>query len=753
MARSAFAQPTPAPAGEIAVAVATTEGPPLALTTTNRKPWFATSLPAGESATPPLLSRDLAFVASHDRIAAIALRSGKTRWVSPPAVLAYPGSILIAGTLLFVESSDFDSVIALRRDDGQRAYTLPGVYASGVLDGILYANRADRTSFVAFGARDGKVIWETPGGGQHVSEKPLLVGTTLLQPFSDSGALTVTDVYAFDVRTGHARWMRFANSLLTVSKETAYIDSTWFPEQLDNYVPLSVAHVDITRGTVLDEQTYTPDPDRNAHPPGENPARASAARVAAGYVYLRVRGTWYRYDADRSPAQAHPSRLGGIDILDWFDDGALLVVAHGELAVARPGPNGFVLHRVAAASRHSGVVQRSDGTRYVFGSGALYAIDPKVERGRRVGTVPCRSVDAIDAWDAHVDVLCSANGRQRRAIGFDDTAPVRLPSSTPAPRPEPPPAPRFIAHVKLLAVPPARGGAEPSWMGPAAPLPSDDLVFVAIPDGSYERAAIGRANPNGTVDFTLLPGGSRPPWPDDLVVDGSGTIWVNDGYAATVSAVAADGSLTTRVVGDPGSGRGTGIRLAIGPDGAIWYARSHPTREIARLDGRAHFAVPDDAGQVVRLRGDRTGFWYVATSGIGHIDTNGRFTRVIAPTQIGNAVSSPLGIVLAPGTDGTAWIAFGTHAVHLSTQGILRNVGLPNATATIAAATVGCDGALYAAESVPQIARIAPDGRIDEFPLDLRSFEAIVTAANCGLWFTAISHTGQAVGTLTLTPR
>ena len=649
-------------------------------------------------------------------------------------------------------------MIALRRSDGHRAYTLPGVVGANVLDEVVYAKQRNR--YVAYDARSGRAIWATLGGGQGLSGTPFLIGTTLLQPFSDSGAIIVGNLYAFDVRTGHVRWVqRSQGAPLGIVGDTIYVDGTWFPAQLDYYVPLTVARIDTSRGAILDGQTYRPEPDRNAHPAGDNPGTASAARVAAGYVYLQVRGMWYRYDADRAPIDAHPSRLDDIaEILDWFDDGALLVVARGELAIARPAQSGLELHRIAAATPHSAAVRRIDGTRYVVAAGELYAIDRSGERVRRIGAVPCATVDGLEAWDAHVTVLCIAPGATWRAIGFDDIAPARVTAASPVPRPVQATPPRFIAHAQAFAVPPA--GPEPFnrqwWIGPAASLPGGGLVFVATRGSRTLPGALGRVTAQGAVTMTQLPGDPSVS-PDDVVVDRSGAVWINDTRSASVSQVASDGTLATHMVGDPSPRTGrnrpsSGIRLAIGPDGEVWYARSHPTREIGRLDGGTHFAIPDDVGDVVRLRGDKTGFWFVASSGIGRVDVKGRFTLLLAASQISPAILASRQAVIAPAGDGTAWIAIGTRIVHASARGVLRDLALPNVTLTVRAAAVGCDGALYVAEPVPQIARIAPDGRIDEMPIDL-SIDGIVTGADCRIWFTGGSNEPrQEVGTLTFTP-
>lgn len=62
-------------------------------------------------------------------------------------------------------------------------------------------------------------------------------------------------------------------------------------------------------------------------------------------------------------------------------------------------------------------------------------------------------------------------------------------------------------------------------------------------------------------------------------------------------------------------------------------------------------------------------------------------------------------------------------------------------TIGVQAMTAGCDGSLYAVESVPQIARISADGTIEEYPLEsYGSIDGITRASDCSIWFTAGTH-------------
>lgn len=340
--------------GEATEPLALRDGEALPVAAPNGPPAFETPLRVGSRDLEHLAIADgVAYAPAGDRVEAIDLATGRTLWRSARGLRPQYPPIAVGKTVVFVADkttgANTGKTVALRRADGRRSYVI-AVRVAGVVNGFVYGKH--EAAYVAADEPDGHEVWSTLGGVQAIQGARKLVGTVLLQQSFDSGAILVGSLYALDVRNGRARWARQSNRPpLGFAGGTVYLDSTWFPMQLDNYVPLSVSHVDIATGNVLSAQTHAPDPDRNARSPNENPGRAEAARVAGGYVYLRVRGMWYRYRADLALAAAHPSRLEGVDeILDWFEGGALLVAAHGVLAVARPVNDALVLHRFAGAA-------------------------------------------------------------------------------------------------------------------------------------------------------------------------------------------------------------------------------------------------------------------------------------------------------------------------------------------------------------------------------------------------------------------
>ncbi|HEX3464454.1 MAG TPA: PQQ-binding-like beta-propeller repeat protein [Candidatus Elarobacter sp.] len=705
-----------------------------------------------------------AYVTRIDRVVAVDLASGRTRWTSEgglsadSAPLAGAGRVLIEAIRLPPDYAP--STVALRSSDGARAYRIPNAWTSGIVDGVLYATRGSRSGSVygAYDAATGARYWATTGAGGSNAFPPHVVAGLVLQPSADSGAITLRSLYAMDVRTGHVRWVQRSSEELGVSGDTMYVESTWPPDVIMKYVPMTVAHIRLRDGSKIDEYVYAPDPDRNANRPNEQFATSNGHHVVAGFVYLRVEGAWYRYRADLPPEHAQPTRFDGIDdVLAWFANGTLLVSAHGDLSLARDEGGTLVLRRFARARAVGTVFARDDGTQYVIAGGALLAIAPDAGSVRRIGADPCPgNVQSIGFSGELVAAVCEPGDGTARIVTYRDTAP---PPATPPPagdRPAVAPPPRFTAHLEPFAIPPPDTPQRQWWFPASAPAPDGGLAFLLeslhadIPD------AIGLADPHGRLTLRPLGDPDHSVAPDALVVDRHGTVWYNDRLTATVSSLARNGAPRTMLIGEPTplptppppapSGfphrfrripNTTGIRLAIGPDGEAWFARSHPTREIGRVDGTRRFAIPDTIGDIGALRGTRDGFWYAARAAVGHVTLGGVFTPLpIALDRVHNAAP-----VLAPAPDGSLWVTEGGRIVHATRRGVLLRTQLPDATLTVQAATVGCDGVLYAVEDAARIARVEPSGRIDEVDLgDAPPIDRIVTAADCRLWYVAGSH-------------
>jgi hypothetical protein len=690
---------------------------------------------------------------------ALDLAAGAERWRAGGLSsfgAAASSALLFAGRAQAVGQN---VTVALDARTGRVVATLPGVGGGHVLDGYYYAYRYSGrgTAFGAFDGTSGREMWESLGAGG-IGGSPTVIGTTLLQSFSESGAITVNAMHGFDVVTGRERWAAgYGPAPLGAAGNLVYLDSTWFPMQLDFYFPLAVTTLDVTTGRALHEYGYKPDPGRNWPRKENTPFGATGSHVAGGFVYLQVAGAWYRYDADRPPAEAHPVRLDGVDdIAAWFDGGAMLVSSRGETAVAHSTSERITLDRLGDGVPRSRVAVRADGRRYAVVGDALYAFDSHGEHPRRLGAVACGSLDDLVLWEAHVAVVCAAgSGGARRELLFDDV-PVRAVAV--APHPEPTAAPAFALRVVQYPVPPA--GPTPidrQWWPSAIAAGPGGTLAIALNSGSgIDRpSGIGRIDAQGHVAVSMLTG-DRAPRPGEVAVDAHGTAWFNDEGSANVLSIDRGGATHAVLIGVPPSAEAAAeatpaprrarrrrfrgaIRLAIGFDGEAWFARSQPTRTIGRVDGTVHVDVPDDMGDVVALRGAPDGLWFATANALGFVTPSGTLSRVALPDGFPARVYPGPRLAVAP--DGTVWVGGVQAVAHADRHGVLRVVRLPNASSRLSALTVGCDGTVYAADALgAQVARITPDGALNEYATGLFSIDGLATSSNCRIWFVGGSN-------------
>jgi streptogramin lyase len=725
--------------------------------------------------------RTLYFASGRGTISAVGVRTGALRWHTDGIAngVAAASDDLLFVTSAFTAATPSSYALALSTRDGRRVIARPGYWSGAMLHGCYYASRAtpgQAQAFAAYDATSGREVWSNRGA-ENTAGPPTLVGRTLLQSFSESGAISVNAMHAFDVVTGRELWRKgYGPRPLGTGPGVVYLDTTWFPLQLDSYVPLGVGTVDLATGTLRHEYYYKPDVARNWPRPPNTPFGATGAHVGGGFVTFEVNGAWYRYDADRDPNDAHAARLDGIDNVDaWLADTRALVTAQGGVALARWLPDRIVLQPLGNGALRNSVAASDGGTQYAVVGARMLAIDPGGVRIRALGAVPCDRVAEVIALHGSVAVRCAADPTDtaERLIDFaDPLAAVAVAAA----QPHAPPAPRFSLAVTKSPVPPA--GPSPIdrqwWPSSIAPAPDGSLAVVLTPGGDLNRGgAIGRVTASGRVDLIRLPATEPPPLPQDVVVDAHGTMWFNDDRAATVTSLRPNGALRSLQIGPkPGPSptprvvvmggrtmrifprpRTLGIRLAIGPDGEAWYARSHPTRAIGRVDGKRTFAVPDSIGDVQTLVGGHDGaLWFLTADAVGRISLDGAFARVALPEAFTRMSYPPRRLIA--GRTNTVWVADGRELAEVDAHRILRTWLLPNASSAIAALTVGCDGTVYVADTLgTQLARFAPDGSVEEHDTGLYSIDGLATASDCRMWYVGGSNApNQGVGTFTFTP-
>jgi streptogramin lyase len=260
----------------------------------------------------------------------------------------------------------------------------------------------------------------------------------------------------------------------------------------------------------------------------------------------------------------------------------------------------------------------------------------------------------------------------------------------------------------------------------------------------------------GTVSPLRMPPHIEwPAKPSAIVYDTAGNVWFNNAWDATLTKIDPAGHVTTLLMGEKQTGRPPGlpIRLTLGPDGAAWFARSHPTSEIARVEGSRAFAIPSRYGDVLALVPmGINGFWFVTKTQLVELTLAGKFVSALSlPAELQTIHNDPP--LLTAGPNDTVWIARGSYLANMNEKGVLGQYTLPDATLGVRAMVSGCDGSLYVAESAPEVLRLPRNGKtFERYSIEYRQIDGF-TRTDCTIWFVEGSNMPagqQNVGTLSL---
>lgn len=741
---------TPQPAGEQTQPLPLSYGRAIDPAKALRKPIFVRALPAAFNAAPIATANGTAYYYDNGVLSALDLTTAAVRWHRE--VDAYPESFAATPHALLFQTRVEGELVYLDAANGTTRFSIPHARAAGSVDGVIFIQDYQDAIYFALDERTGRRLWKSYGGGTQVNGAPVVRNGMLLQPFVNDGAILENVLYAFDPKNGHAKWSQYAMDLpLGYRGDIAYVNSTWFPQQLDNYVPLSVAAIDMPTGKRIDEYTYAPDPQLNSATYRNSPI---VSYVTGGFVYLRVNGTWYRYDAQRQPASAHPSQVQNFDIAGAFDDGALLVTDAKHAYLGYGTPTALTLTLLPDGELRSPLVRANGGAYAVIGT-IVYRFN-SAGTPRAIGSVRCKNGASIYAWPGNLAVLCG--GEEQRFENETKPAPVLAVS------PEEKPQSRL--SLRSFAIPPAQGLMRQWWLGPMAPWRSSGVVITLDRGATNLAGAVGFVSKSGHLStisighdlpaqMAPLPA-EWPPKPSAIVYDRSGNVWFNNAFAPAIYKLDANGGIATYVVGEKQNGRGgLAIRLALGPDGEAWFARSHPTKEIARADGSRVFAVPERYGDALSLTAaGNGGFWFVTQTQLVHLSLDGTFSAAGLPSELQTPHYPPPVVTGGPGN--TLWIARGSFVAQMNERGTIVHYTLPDATLSVQAMASACDGSLYVAENAPEVLRLPTNAKaFERYAIDYRQLDGLLRAPDCALWFVEGNNMPaqeQHVGTLSLTP-
>jgi virginiamycin B lyase len=287
------------------------------------------------------------------------------------------------------------------------------------------------------------------------------------------------------------------------------------------------------------------------------------------------------------------------------------------------------------------------------------------------------------------------------------------------------------------------------WIGPWS---DSGFVEYAMPRRTDIPTAIAIA-PDGTVWFTIefsdtigrlrngrletLPKGKQNVEPIGLAVDAAGFAWYTDGPLRAISRMAPDGAITSFALSTPIARL---ARLAVGPDGAVWFAEG-TTFSVTRLkDG---VFTRHEVGSIVAtpfgVAVDREGtVWATvqSTNKLVRIAPAGEITELDAPSRAGG-----LGDVAVDGEGGVWFLEMRVNRIGRFAAGRFIEFPVPTPQAGLTALAAAPDGAVWFTElRAGKLGRLR-DGVVTEFPLPRRKarpFGIAVDGAG-NVWYTDLS--------------
>lgn len=220
-----------------------------------------------------------------------------------------------------------------------------------------------------------------------------------------------------------------------------------------------------------------------------------------------------------------------------------------------------------------------------------------------------------------------------------------------------------------------------------------------------------------------------------LAADAAGGAWYTDGPSRSIAHISTDGSIRSFPLETPIVRLG---RLAVGPDGAVWFADT-TTATVTRLkDGVFMRYAPRSAGVPWGVAVDaHATVWTTLqnVNSLARIGTDGEVTEFEVPTR-----GSGLGDVAVDGRGAVWFLEPQVNKIGRFADGRFTEFGVPTPSPGLTSLAVAPDGAVWFTElRAGRLGRVR-DERVTEFRLprsDARPFGVAVDRAN-NVWYTDV---------------
>lgn len=236
---------------------------------------------------------------------AINLKIGKQLWLAQvkdiQTIAGYKDKIFIADKKGILNAFD--------KATGKPKWVQKLALGSSILRvNVIQENLYLRWSngFAKLDPNTGEILWEISKPSSVYADEPMLFDDVLLQNYTESGAITVTVLYAFDNKTGKKLWSNSVDGGPLLRKEnTLYLASTWI--DLDRLEIATITAVDLHTGKGQQTIKY---PKAFFKAQTGSFSMLQKVMVSDGYLYLDVYGDIKKFYLGVDPNKFYANQKG-----------------------------------------------------------------------------------------------------------------------------------------------------------------------------------------------------------------------------------------------------------------------------------------------------------------------------------------------------------------------------------------------------------------------------------------------------------
>lgn len=242
------------------------------------------------------------YYLQNNKLIAADVASGEKRWESKqnaqPLIHYKDGMVYVL--------SDAGSLSALSAADGKERWSaqLPQnavVTKLHVEHDLLFTTTHDK--LLAYQLSDGKLLWQAERKGASFGDFQAVVGDVVLASFVESGAITRSNLYAFDLQSGEELWSSgYFAQLLKAEEPYVYIQTRYFMVEEQDTVTIDKINVE------TGEKTETFKYDTNPNASGRFVDRVTGVKADEEFVYIGTQDCIFHYPLGIDPTRTKPGQ-------------------------------------------------------------------------------------------------------------------------------------------------------------------------------------------------------------------------------------------------------------------------------------------------------------------------------------------------------------------------------------------------------------------------------------------------------------